>query len=96
MMISKFTISIVLMMIANEIQNVNSYKILGISVSMMKSDFIFLNALMKGLAEDGNEVTFITPFQPYDSPTKNYRHIRIEFPVDNHNSKGKPRKLKPI
>lgn len=67
---------------------VNSYKILGISFSSIKSHFIFFNSLMRGLAEDGNNVTFITPFQPYN-PHKSLRHIRFEFPIDIQNANGK-------
>lgn len=43
---------------------------------------------MRGLAEDGNNVTFITPFQPYN-PHKSLRHIRFEFPIDIQNANGK-------
>ncbi|XP_055304711.1 UDP-glycosyltransferase UGT5-like [Sitodiplosis mosellana] len=77
--LTKCSILIALFSAATVIKEVNSYKILGISIFPKKSHFIFFNALMNGLAEDGNEVTFLTPFQSYD-PAKNLRHIRFKFP----------------
>ncbi|XP_055904974.1 UDP-glycosyltransferase UGT5-like [Eupeodes corollae] len=52
----------------------NAYKILGISPTMARSHFFVGNALYKGLAEKGHEVTVISPF-PLKKPTKNYRDI---------------------
>lgn len=57
---------------------VDSHKILGVIFSPMKSHYIFAHALMKGLAEDGNEVTFISPVKS-ESSIKNLREIFVDL-----------------
>lgn len=63
------------------------YKILGVSISTMKSQHIFFSSLMKGLANDGNEVTYISPFQS-SKPIKNLREILFDNSFDINNSEG--------
>lgn len=86
--LAKYSILIALFSIATIVKEVKCYKILGLSISPIKSHFLIFNALMNGLAEDGNEVTFLTPFQSYDS-AKTVRHIRYGLPSNAQNSKGK-------
>lgn len=66
---------------------VTSYKILGVSISTMKSQHIFFSSLMKGLAIDGNDVTFISPYK-YSKPIKNLREILFDNTFDINNSEG--------
>lgn len=90
--LAKYLILIALFFVATIVKELNCYKILGLSISPTNSHFLFFNALMNGLAEDGNEVTFITPFQSYSS-AKSVRHIQYGLPSDAHNSKGKRMKI---
>ncbi|XP_055852083.1 UDP-glycosyltransferase UGT5-like [Episyrphus balteatus] len=52
----------------------NTYKILGIFPSMLKSHFFIGSSLMKGLAEKGHQVTVISPF-PQKKPLNNYHDV---------------------
>lgn len=69
--------------------NVDCYRILGVSPSTMRSHHIFFEALMKGLAEDGNNVTFISPFQS-SKPTANFDEIQIDLPIKIDKLLGEP------
>lgn len=62
-------------------KEVKCYRVLGVSVSRMKSHEFFFKALMKGLAEDGNNVTFISHFQS-TTPTPNLEEIQIDLPIE--------------
>lgn len=55
----------------------------------MRSHHIFFEALMKGLAEDGNNVTFISPFQS-SKPTANFDEIQIDLPIKIDKLLGEP------
>lgn len=44
----------------------------------MPSHYKFTHALMKGLADDGNEVTFLSPMKA-KNPVKNLREIYIDL-----------------
>lgn len=58
---------------------VNCYKILGIFPSMSKSHFVVGNALMRGLAKAGHNVTVISPYsQRAETLSQNYRNITVE------------------
>lgn len=59
----------------------NSFKILGIFHTSSRSHFIAGNALMKGLANAGHDVTVMSQF-PEKKPIKNYREIDITNPND--------------
>lgn len=59
------------------ISNVSSYKILGVFHPPCRSHYIAGNALMKGLARAGHEVTIITAFKEKD-PIENYEEIFLE------------------
>lgn len=61
--------------------NVKCFKILGIFPSPSKSHYYVGNALMKGLAEKGHEVTVISPFKEKES-IKNYREVILEKTVE--------------
>lgn len=65
----------------------DSFKILGVSVSSMKSHHSFFSGIMKGLADDGNNVTFFSPIEASE-PIKNLREIQFDNPIDIHNSEG--------
>lgn len=56
---------------------VNSYRILGIFPHPAKSHYIVGDALMKGLAAKGHEVTMISPHRQTKS-IRNYRRIHLE------------------
>lgn len=47
----------------------------------MKSHYIFFEALMRGLAEDGNNVTFVGPFPPAKA-TVNFEQISTDLPIE--------------
>lgn len=53
-----------------------SYKILGIFHTPSKSHYIAGGALMKALAEKGNDVTVISPF-PQDKPVENFQDVTV-------------------
>lgn len=55
---------------------VTAYKILGIFPTMSKSHTIVGDALLKGLAKAGHDVTAVTAF-PHTKPLANYTHIDI-------------------
>lgn len=58
-------------------QNVVSYKFLAILPIPSKSHYYIGQNLMKGLAEDGHEVTVISPFKE-KTPIKNYKEVFLE------------------
>lgn len=90
--IHQFRIFLIQLVIVLSGKYVNSFKILGVSISSMKSHHAFFSAIMKGLADDGNNVTFISPFESSTS-IQNLREIRFDNPIDINNSKGTDRKL---
>lgn len=55
----------------------DAYKILSIFPNYARSHWIVGNALMKGLADAGHEVTIISPFLE-KNPPKNYRQIELD------------------
>uniref|UniRef100_A0A182K1U4 FAD-binding PCMH-type domain-containing protein n=1 Tax=Anopheles christyi TaxID=43041 RepID=A0A182K1U4_9DIPT len=57
---------------------VRSAKILGIFPTTSKSHWILGSALMKELAQNGHEVTMISPF-PLKNAPKTYRDVNIEY-----------------
>lgn len=64
-------------LISIEISGVVSYKILGIFPTAAPSHYIVGRALMQGLAADGNEVTYISPFKD-ENPPPNYNEIHLD------------------
>lgn len=61
---------------------VNSYKILGVLQSASKSHYIIGHAIMKALAQDGHQVTVLTPFkEKYSIP--NYEEVYLERSVSD-------------
>lgn len=56
---------------------VNGYKILGVFPCSSRSHYYLGHALMKGLAEDGHEVTIVSPFTQ-TKPIKNYTEVLLE------------------
>lgn len=56
---------------------VESAKILAVFPFPAKSHFIMLEALAKGLAERGHQVTVVGHF-PQKSPVPNYRDVSLE------------------
>lgn len=59
------------------VASANGYKILGIFPTASPSHHITGNALMKGLAAAGHEVTVISPF-PHTRPLQNYRAVTLD------------------
>lgn len=57
--------------------NVNSYKILGVFPTASKSHYYIGQNLLKGLAEEGHDVTVISPFRE-KNPIKNYKEVFLE------------------
>lgn len=55
---------------------VHCYKFLGVLHFSSKSHFIVGSALLKGLVEQGHEVTVISPF-PLKKPMKNYHDVPV-------------------
>lgn len=60
--------------------SVSSYKILGVFHIPAKSHYIVGHALMKGLAEQGHEVTVISAFKS-PNPIENYEEIYLEHSI---------------
>lgn len=58
----------------------NCYKILGVFPCPSKSHYHLGHALMKGLADDGHEVTIVSPYSQKE-PIKNYKEILLENSV---------------
>lgn len=56
------------------IQNVYSYKILGVFPTFAKSHYNVGKGLMKGLAAAGHDVTIVSPFKE-KGPIKNYKEV---------------------
>lgn len=77
-MLSQISTCTILITLCIIITTVNSYKILGITFSPLPSHYTFTHALMKGLADDGNEVTFLSPMEA-KNPIKNLRDIYIDL-----------------
>lgn len=61
---------------------IGAYKILGIFPAPSKSHYFIGQALLEGLAEDGHEVTIVSPFK-MENPPANYAQIFIEKSYDN-------------
>lgn len=57
--------------------NVISYKILAVLPVTSRSHYYIGHNLMKGLAEDGHDVTVISPFKQ-NVPIKNYKEVFLE------------------
>lgn len=55
----------------------NCYKILGVFICPSRSHYYVGHALMKGLADDGHEVTIVSPFTQ-KKPIKNYNEVLLE------------------
>lgn len=68
-------LSAILYLLLNVVVN-ESYKILGIFHTSSKSHFIVGGALMKALAENGHDVTVISPF-PQDKPITNFHDVTV-------------------
>ena len=62
-----------------QVSLVQSYKILVAYPSFSKSHLVIVNALTKGLAEDGHNVTVISSF-PQKVKIPNHRDIYLEIP----------------
>ncbi|XP_053674610.1 uncharacterized protein LOC128724914 [Anopheles nili] len=60
------------------ITQVEPAKILSIFPTMSKSHWILGSTLMKELAQDGHEVTVISPFQLKNAP-KTYHHVNVVY-----------------
>lgn len=58
-------------------QNVLAYKILGVALLPSKSHYYIGHSLFKSLAEEGHNLTVITPFLE-KTPIKNYKEIFLE------------------
>lgn len=58
-------------------QNVIGYKFLAVLPVTSRSHYYIGHNLMKGLAEDGHEVTVISPFKQ-SKPIKNYNEVFLE------------------
>lgn len=58
-------------------RNVNSFRFLAILPVTSKSHYYIGHNLMKGLAEDGHEVTVISPFKANEQ-IKNYNEVFLE------------------
>ncbi|XP_059622866.1 UDP-glucosyltransferase 2-like, partial [Phlebotomus argentipes] len=58
----------------------NAARILGVFPTPIRSHFIFATGLLKGLAEEGHQVTVFGSF-PLEKPIRNYRYIRIDTRV---------------
>ena len=62
---------------------VGTYRVLGIFPLPYRSHNIFLEAIMKGLAREGNQVDVITHYE-LTNPPKNYKTIlnlaKVDFP----------------
>lgn len=67
---------------------VYGYRILGVFPTALRSHYQFGHALMKGLADDGNNVTMFTAFSQKNKSTLNYEEIVIENLIDDY-SKSK-------
>lgn len=57
----------------------DSYKILMVFTSFSKSHLIIASAAMKGLAEEGHEVTVVSSF-PQKETIPNYRDVFLPIP----------------
>lgn len=56
---------------------ISGYRILGVLPLPFKSHFQFSDALLQGLALNGNDVTIISPFN-WNQTIPNYRRIHLE------------------
>lgn len=68
---------VILFALGAVVSSVCSYRILGIFPHAAKSHYIVGDALMKGLAAKGHDVTMISPHKQ-SKPIKNYRSIHLE------------------
>ncbi|EFN81563.1 hypothetical protein EAI_00418 [Harpegnathos saltator] len=69
-------LSIVLMILANCDQIVNTYRILGIVPFHAPSHWVMIQPLMKGLAQRGHQVDVVSHF-PQRKPIPNYTDISL-------------------
>lgn len=83
-MISRKSRCTLLVLLCITVNSVKSYKILGVNPLPLESHNDFIYELMKGLADDGNEVTFISTLKS-SSPIKNLTEIH----VDVHGDEGR-------
>lgn len=63
-------------------ESVIGYRILGVFQPPSKSHYIVGHALMKGLADDGHDVTIISAYKQ-SKPINNYTEIYLEHSLDN-------------
>lgn len=69
-------ICLALLLVASSSQLGDSYKILGVFPYPGKSHFYIFEAIMKGLADKGHDVTVIS-MNPQKSPYPNYRDVEL-------------------
>lgn len=69
----------VLLLLATLVPVNYSYNILMVSPSHSKSHLIIASALLKGLAEEGHNVTMVSSF-PQKEKIPNYRDVYLEVP----------------
>lgn len=68
---------LVLSLLCISYQNVCTYNILAFLPAASKSHYYIGHNLMKGLANEGNQVTVISPFKE-EKPIENYTQIILE------------------
>lgn len=70
-------ISVVLLAFCMVLSDVSCYRILGVFPNPAKSHYLVGDALMKGLAAKGHDVTMISAYKQIE-PIKNFRAIHLE------------------
>lgn len=75
-------ILIVFVLICAFLHIASGYRILAIATVPSKSHYYITHALMKGLAEEGHDVTVISPFK-VKNPIRNYKEIYLENSVNS-------------
>lgn len=68
---------VLLLILCISYQNAECFRFLAILPVTSKSHYYIGHNLMKGLAEDGHDVTVISPFK-VDQPIKNYNEVFLE------------------
>lgn len=74
-------IIIIFLLICAFLHIANSYRILAVAAVPSKSHYYITHALMKALAEEGHDVTVISPFKA-KKPIKNYKEVILENSLD--------------
>lgn len=67
----------VLLILGFSYQNAFGYRFLGVLPIPSKSHYYIGHNLLKGLAEEGHDVTVISPFKE-KKPIKNYKEVFLE------------------